>query len=122
MIRQGPLKYHVVHLVESLEVGGMENGIVNLANHMDRERFEVSICCLSHPGALAAKLADSGISHFSLGWLSGFCPRIIATLTRELTLRKADVPEPAVPVLVDEAGARALQLVAHAARAPDLHV
>lgn len=91
MIRQGPQKYHVVHLVESLEVGGMENGIVNLANHMDRERFEVSICCLSHPGALAAKLADSGISHFSLGWLSGFCPRIIATLTRELTLRKADV-------------------------------
>jgi len=84
-------KHHVVHLVESLEVGGMENGVVNLVSRMDRERFAVSICCLSHPGALAAKLEGSDIPLFTLGWLSGFRPRIITALARELTLRKADV-------------------------------
>lgn len=84
-------KYHIVHLVESLELGGMENGIVNLVNRRDRERFEVTICCLSHPGALADRLADSGASLFCLGWKSGFRPQIISTLARELRSRKVDV-------------------------------
>ena len=34
----------VMHLIHSLGAGGAENGIINLANHMDRDRFALSIC------------------------------------------------------------------------------
>ena len=33
-----------MHLIHSLGAGGAENGIINLANHMNRDRFTVSIC------------------------------------------------------------------------------
>jgi glycosyltransferase involved in cell wall biosynthesis len=47
-----------MHFVESLGVGGMENGVVNLANHLDRERFRVSVCCFAAPGSLACRVED----------------------------------------------------------------
>jgi sugar transferase (PEP-CTERM/EpsH1 system associated) len=37
-------KIKVMHLIHSLGAGGAENGIINLANNMDRNRFAVSIC------------------------------------------------------------------------------
>ncbi len=49
-------KIRVCHLVPSLGVGGMENGIVNLANHHAREKFELVICCLNEPGEMAQRL------------------------------------------------------------------
>ena len=49
-------KVLLCHVVTSLEVGGMENGIVNLANNHDRDKFEVLICCLNEAGEMAKRL------------------------------------------------------------------
>lgn len=46
----------ILHVVFSLDPGGMENGIVNLASHLPPADFTVGFACLSRPGALAARL------------------------------------------------------------------
>ena len=39
---------HIVHVVYSFGIGGLENGIVNLANRMDSSQFKVSIISLTN--------------------------------------------------------------------------
>lgn len=46
-----------MHLVHSLNIGGLENGAINLVNHMDASAFRHSICCLTTSGDLAKRLA-----------------------------------------------------------------
>jgi sugar transferase (PEP-CTERM/EpsH1 system associated) len=82
-------KHHVMHLVESLEVGGMENGVVNLANLIDKERFKLSVCCLSHPGSLSQKLDPAEVAVFSLNWKGGVSPALFFQLARHF--RDAEV-------------------------------
>lgn len=48
----------VLLVVSGLEYGGAERQVVELANHMDRRRFETHICSLSEYVPLAAKLVD----------------------------------------------------------------
>jgi len=64
-------KYHVVHVVQSLDVGGMENGIVNIANIINKDKFKLTICCLSHKGALANRIVDNGVSLICMDWKGG---------------------------------------------------
>ncbi len=52
-------KIHIMHLVLSLEVGGLENGIVNLINNMDNKRFKVSVCCLEKIGELSDRIDEN---------------------------------------------------------------
>ena len=33
-----------MHVVFSLETGGLENGVVNLCNRLDRDLFATSVC------------------------------------------------------------------------------
>lgn len=49
-------RIRVLHLVEHLAVGGMENGLVNLANHFDYNLFDFMICCFRQKGELAERL------------------------------------------------------------------
>jgi sugar transferase (PEP-CTERM/EpsH1 system associated) len=44
MSREAPLVAHVIH---RLDIGGLENGLVNLVNHMPPERIRHAIVCLS---------------------------------------------------------------------------
>jgi len=64
-------KIVICHVVPSLGVGGMENGIVNLANNHDREKFKVVICCLNEAGEMAKRLKDDVRLHV-LGEREGF--------------------------------------------------
>lgn len=45
-----------MHLIHQLNAGGMENGVVNIANHIDRSKFDLSICVFKAGGKLKAKL------------------------------------------------------------------
>lgn len=46
----------MVHVMTSLEPGGLENGVVNIANSLDHERFRTSIVCLERVGAFRQRL------------------------------------------------------------------
>ena len=36
----------IVHVIHQLDVGGLENGLVNLINHLPPERYRHAIICL----------------------------------------------------------------------------
>jgi sugar transferase (PEP-CTERM/EpsH1 system associated) len=56
---QDPIK--IVHVVHSFGVGGLENGVVNLINHLD-EHFEHTVLCLSRSGAMAKRLENQRVA------------------------------------------------------------
>lgn len=51
-------KLKVCHVVSCLDVGGMENGVVNLCNGYNRSIFEPMICCLKHIGPMSQRLSQ----------------------------------------------------------------
>lgn len=57
-------RIHVLHVVDSLRVGGLENGVINLINALDGEEFRSSICCLKETGDLQNRLQDGSVKVF----------------------------------------------------------
>lgn len=49
-----PIK--ILHVVLSMETGGLENGIVNITNLIDPEHFDMDILCLRARGELADRI------------------------------------------------------------------
>jgi len=60
----------VCHVVSALEVGGMENGVVNLCNGHDRSQVEPMICCLKRLGPMAERL-NPDVKVVCLGFSEG---------------------------------------------------
>ncbi len=56
----------IVHVVHSLHVGGLENGLVNLLNRLDPERFRQTVCCLTSAGKLAERIKVPGVEIMEL--------------------------------------------------------
>ncbi|MFC1498903.1 glycosyltransferase [Verrucomicrobiota bacterium] len=49
-------RIHIIHVLSTLDPGGMEGGVVNIVNGIDPEKFKVSICCLESSGILEQKI------------------------------------------------------------------
>jgi len=49
-------KIKVCHILNKLETGGMENGVVNICNNLDRELFQPVILCVKGRGAMTERL------------------------------------------------------------------
>jgi len=80
----------ILHVVFSLEPGGMENGLVNIARRLDPEEFEIHVCCLERGGAFVERLIEPG----NLSILNkdpGFSPRIVYQLARVISRVKPHV-------------------------------
>ena len=56
----------VLHVVHSLQVGGLENGLVNLLNRLDAERFKQIVCCLTSSGKFAKRINVPGVDLIEL--------------------------------------------------------
>ena len=80
-----------MHVVESLEVGGMENGIVNIVNHIDNIRFDPFICCLSNAGELSNRITNKNVSIITLNWKGGFQPKLFFDLMELFRKEKIDI-------------------------------
>jgi sugar transferase (PEP-CTERM/EpsH1 system associated) len=46
-------KIKIMHVIDSLGIGGMERVVIDVANGLDAVRFEQTICCLSRRGEAA---------------------------------------------------------------------
>ena len=53
-------RINIVHVVHALEVGGLENGLVNILNHFD-DRFAHRIVCLSRSGRMAERIKNPDV-------------------------------------------------------------
>jgi sugar transferase (PEP-CTERM/EpsH1 system associated) len=89
MTARAPIR--VLHVLLSLEPGGLENGVVNVINRLDRERFASSVCCLKHAGEFARRIEDPRVDIHELHWRGGNDPRLALRLARLLRHLRPDI-------------------------------
>jgi glycosyltransferase involved in cell wall biosynthesis len=58
---RGPSKIKVLYLIGTLDIGGTERQLVQIAKGLDRESFEPVVVCLSKGGPLQEDLARFGV-------------------------------------------------------------
>ena len=80
-----------MHVVLTLDVGGLENGVVNLINGLDRQRFESHLCCIKHFGALVTRLQPPPAALFEFKHYGGYRPGIIWRLAATMRKQRIDV-------------------------------
>lgn len=78
----------ILHVVESLERGGLERMVCDLAAEQRRTGVEVEVCAVFRPGLLAAELVGQGIAVHDIEKRGGFDLRAIRRL-RSLVQRFA---------------------------------
>jgi sugar transferase (PEP-CTERM/EpsH1 system associated) len=81
---------HVQHVLLSLQPGGLENGVVNIVNHLSPERFRSSICCLKTAGEFAARISDRTTID-EMGWRGGNDPMLLLRLIRLFRRTRPDI-------------------------------
>ncbi len=84
-------RIRIMHVVHSLGVGGLENGLVNLVNRMDPARWEHSICCVGEAGPMVSRIASPDVRIFSLGKGKGGDHTLALKLARLLRKERPDV-------------------------------
>jgi sugar transferase (PEP-CTERM/EpsH1 system associated) len=86
-----PKALRVVHLVSTLNIGGLEKVVYDLARLADADRVEVRVLCLGEFGALAQDFRDKGIRVESLGVLGKGTIRAVPALARWLRQVRPEV-------------------------------
>ena len=56
----------IVHVVHSLAVGGLENGLVNLINHLPRDRYRHAVICLTDYTDFRNRIRNPDVEVFAL--------------------------------------------------------
>lgn len=80
-------KIKLMQITHDLAIGGLQQVVVNLCRHVDRERFDLSVLCLRNLGEFTAEIERMGIPVFLLpqkketDYLSFF--KVAALLRRE---------------------------------------
>jgi glycosyltransferase involved in cell wall biosynthesis len=73
----------VLHVVTSLEPGGMENGVCNLARELEPRGVVTNVACLERRGPFAGRLPDSSRVEV-LGKRTAFSPGAVLRLARAI--------------------------------------
>lgn len=81
----------VMHVVLSLECGGLENIAIELASGLDDREFSSSICCINKHGELADMAGQRGIKLFCLDKKAGFSMYTIIKLAWLLKREKIHI-------------------------------
>ncbi|HEX8406042.1 MAG TPA: TIGR03088 family PEP-CTERM/XrtA system glycosyltransferase [Duganella sp.] len=61
----------IVHLIHQLDVGGLENGLINLINHLPPERYRHAIVCLKDHTDFARRIERPGVEVISINKREG---------------------------------------------------
>lgn len=80
------MKRRVLHVIDSLELGGAQTLLLEICKNSNRERFDVEVACMHGNGVFAAEFEKAGIRIHSLstakwppGYLVGF-PKLLRML------------------------------------------
>ncbi len=85
-----PSQLRVLHVVNSLEPGGMENGVCNIARGLSERGVETHVACLERRGAFAERLPQPGNVRV-LGKSGGFSIGAVWKLMQALRVVKPHV-------------------------------
>ena len=90
-IKQRNKKIKLMHIVFSLDTGGLEKLIPELVKRVDSNRFDCSVCCLTKKGALSQELTELGARLFYLNKKEGVDYLLPFRLKRLLRKEKVDI-------------------------------
>ena len=79
-----PKPVRVVHLVTTLNIGGLEMVVLNLTRCCDRSRFQPHVICLGEIGDLESCFREADVPVESLGYVGQGTGRTLFRLTRSL--------------------------------------
>lgn len=81
----------IVHVIFRLDVGGLENGLVNLINHMPEQRFRHAIICLTDYTDFRQRIKRSDVAIFALHKPAGNSPITLFKLWRLFRQLKPEI-------------------------------
>ncbi|MBN2570313.1 MAG: glycosyltransferase [Deltaproteobacteria bacterium] len=84
-------KVKVVHIVENLDVGGLEKIIASIVKNLDREKYETEVWCLSKGGVIAQEIENAGSKMKIVGMSSYYNPVNILRLSVMLRKTQTDI-------------------------------
>ena len=89
--RKGDPRPCVAHVIHRLDIGGMENGLVNLINRMPAERFRHAIICMTDYTDFRLRIRREDVSLHALHKREGKDPRVHVRLWRLLRALQPDI-------------------------------
>jgi glycosyltransferase involved in cell wall biosynthesis len=84
-------KLKIVHMVEDLEVGGLEKVLTTIVQGLNKNKYEVEVWCLAAGGLIADELEKNGITVRVLGLISYHNPIPIIKLALLLRQERVDI-------------------------------
>jgi len=81
----------VAHLIYRLDVGGLENGLVNLINRIPAERYRHAIICLTDYSAFRRRIQRDDVPVFTLNKPPGNSPILLFKLWRLFMRLRPDI-------------------------------
>ena len=90
-MKEAKKKVCVVLVTENLDYGGVERQVVELANNMDRDRFDIHVCSLSDYVPLSSKLRDAELRLHIIKRINSYDFTVIPRLVYLLRALKADI-------------------------------
>ncbi|NOY63315.1 MAG: glycosyltransferase [Gammaproteobacteria bacterium] len=86
-----PNKINIQHVVLSLEPGGLENGVVNIVNGLNNDKFSSSVCCLKQRGEFADRIEDKNVSIIEMEMAPGNDYRLAFRMARHFRKTGVDI-------------------------------
>jgi glycosyltransferase involved in cell wall biosynthesis len=96
-----PQKIKILYIIGTLDIGGTEKQLVELIKRLDKNRFNIAVCCLSQSGPLISSVHSEGIPvevigfrgfrHSEKGYLRNL-PRIISLFVQLTRYIKKEQP------------------------------
>lgn len=83
-------KIKILHVLHSFNMGGLENGVVNLINNSDSDVFSHELCCITRSGN-AEKRLKRHIDIYEMHKREGNDWRLIPRLVRLIKERRPDI-------------------------------
>jgi glycosyltransferase involved in cell wall biosynthesis len=83
-------KYRILHVIDSFDLGGAQEALLQMVKCCDLSRFEPEVACMHHHGVYIPKFKNTGIPIYSLS-PHKFIPLYIANLIQLILRRRYDV-------------------------------
>ena len=86
-----PKPIRVMHVLFSVDTGGAEHVVLNVARHLDRAAYAMQVCSLTGRGTLAGAFEQLGVPVAAMGKRPGVDVRLWVRLARLLRAQQVDV-------------------------------
>ncbi|MBU2102934.1 MAG: glycosyltransferase, partial [Candidatus Omnitrophica bacterium] len=84
-------KRNILYIIWSLGLGGAERVVINLAKGLDKNKYNVTVCCLNDKGQFAYELEKEGIEVVALNKKGAFDISIVPRLSSLIRRYNIDI-------------------------------